>query len=530
VTAIINTMPAATDNSTVSAQTASTEVVALREKVVALEHQLEWFKKQLFGSKSEKRLDESPDQMPLFAQKQTPVPDEQPTQNITYTRGKGRKQRPEDCVSEEGLRFDTTVPQKTIVLPVLEAQGLGPDEYEVIGNTVFHKLAQRPASYVVIRYEQPVIKIKASKQIANAITPMAVFDKSLADVSFLAGMLVDKFVYHLPLYRQHQRLAGGGITLSRATLSNLVRRSIDLLAPIADAQLNNALLSRVLAMDETPIKVGKSKSTKGRMHQGYYWPVYGELDEVCFIYTDSRAHRHVQGIVSEQFEGTIVSDGYAAYSRFAQHNDAVTHAQCWTHTRRKFVEAENDEPEAVAIALELIGYLYLHETQIREQALQGDAKQIYRTARSKPIVEYIFAWVSEQRQRMDLVPNSPFAKALMYLANREVELSVFLADADVPIDTNHLERLIRPIPMGRRNWLFCWSELGAKQVGIIQSLVSTCKLHGVNPYVYLVDVLQRIQIHPNNEINQLTPRLWQQHFADDPLRSDLELDTRYVVE
>ena len=508
----------------------SPEIVALRAEVTELKHQLAWFKRQLFGSKSEQRLEEYSDQLSLLDQdKETPSDDDRPKQKITYERRKGPKQRPDDCVSDEGLRFDATVPQKTIVLPVLEAQGLNPDEYEIIGTKVFHKLAQRPASYVVIRYEQPVIKVKDTGKIANAITPMAIFDKSLADVSFLSGMLVDKFVYHLPLYRQHQRLAGGGITLSRSTLTNLVRRSIDLLAPIADAQLENVLMSRVLAMDETPIKVGMSKSKKGRMHQGYYWPVYGELDEVCFIYTESRAHRHVQSIVSEQFEGVVVSDGYAAYSRFAEHNDAVTHAQCWTHTRRKFVEAAEDEPEAVEQALELISYLYAHEEQIREQALEGDAKHNYRLTGSKPIVDYLIAWVREQRQRTDLLPKSPFAKALMYLANRETELSVFLADADVPIDTNHLERLIRPIPMGRRNWLFCWSELGAKQVGIIQSLVSTCKLHGVNPSIYLVDVLQRVQVHPNSDIEQLTPRLWKKHFADDPMRSDLELDTRYVV-
>jgi len=130
--------------------------------------------------------------------------------------------------------------------------------------------------------------------------------------------------------------------------------------------------------------------------------------------------------------------------------------------------------------------LYANKAQIEEHALQGDEKQLYRVTHSKPVVELIFAWVHEQCQREDLVPKDPFSKALMYLTKREVELSVFLTDADVPIDTNHLERLIRPIPMGRRKWLFCWSE-----VGIIQSLVSTCKLHGVNPYVYLVDVLQR---------------------------------------
>ena len=131
-------------------------------------------------------------------------------------------------------------------------------------------------------------------------------------------------------------------------------------------------------------------------------------------------------------------------------------------------------------------------------------------------------------QRIELLPQSPYAKALGYIATRETELRVFLADPDVPPDTNHLERVIRPIPMGRRNWLFCWTELGAEHVGIIQSLISTCRLHDVNPYVYLVDVLQRVAVHPNHEIADLTPRLWKEKFADDPMRSDLDLSVNYV--
>jgi len=516
-------MAAASDNSSHTDKTDSSEVVALRSEVEQLKQELAWFRKQLFGSKSEKRLEESPDQLRLFGNKQTPVPDGQPKQKITYERGKGKKQRSDDCVSEQGLRFDESVPIKTIVLPVMEAQGLDPEQYEIIGNKVYHKLAQRPASYVVIRYEQPVIKIKETQTIANAITPLAVFDKSIADVSFLAGMLVDKFLFHLPLYRQHQRLEVGGITLARSTLTNLVKRSIDLLAPIADAQLKNVLLSRVLAMDETPIKAGRSKTKKGRMHQGYYWPVYGEMDEVSFVYTNSRAHRHVQQIIHESFDGTLITDGYAAYARFAQKNDAVTLAQCWTHARRPFVDAQDSEPAKSAQMLDMMGQLYANEAHIKDHALQGDEKRAYRLEHSKSVVETIYAWVREQRQREDLVPKDPFSKALMYIANRELELSVFLSDPDVPMDTNHLERLIRPIPMGRRNWLFCWSELGAAQVGVIQSLISTCKLHDIDPYTYLVDVMQRVQIHPNSEISQLTPRLWKKHFSQDPMGSDLDL-------
>ena len=119
------------------------------------------------------------------------------------------------------------------------------------------------------------------------------------------------------------------------------------------------------------------------------------------------------------------------------------------------------------------------------------------------------------------LPSSPFTKALAYVRERREGLEVYLNDPDVPIDTNHIERALRVIPMGRRNWLFCWTELGAKHVGIMQSLLATCRLHDVDPYDYLVDVLQRVGQHPASQVEQLTPRHWKAMFAANPLRSDL---------
>lgn len=160
----------------------------------------------------------------------------------------------------------------------------------------------------------------------------------------------------------------------------------------------------------------------------------------------------------------------------------------------------------------------------------GNTLREYRLKHSKPIVDGIFEWLVEQKQAKALLPSDPFKKALNYLDERAVALRVFLEDPEVPLDTNHLERGLRPIPMGRRSWLFCWTELGAEQVGIIQSLISTCKLHDINPYVYLTDVLQRIAIHPNSQIEQLTPRSWKEHFANDPMGSDLELNVQNGLE
>lgn len=510
--------------------TASDELIdvvkAQSEEIAELKRQLDWFKRQLFGSKSEKRVEPNPYQMSLGEEYVAPadVPDTRPKETITYERGKGPKVRPEDCVTDSGLRFDASVPVKTIRLPILGLEGLSESDLELIDIKKTYRLAQRPASYVVLCYEQPVMKAKQTQEIHTAIMTMNVLEKSVADVSLLVGLLIDKFLYHLPLYRQHQRLSAGGITLSRATLTNLTRRAIELLVPIVDAQRDSALQSRVLAMDETPTKAGKSKKRKGRMHQGYYWPIYGDREEIVFTYSDSRARRVIEQILNDSFTGTLISDGYSAYASYIAKTDNITHAQCWVHTRRQFFEAKDDEPLLVDEMLKRMDALFAFERECKEQQLDGEAKREHRLTHSKPVVDGIIERVTDLLQRQALLPSSPFTKALGYLNNRVIELRVFLENPDVPLDTNHLERALRPIPMGRKNWMFSWTELGAEHVGVIQSLICTCKLQGIDPYVYLTDVLQRVSVHPNRDIAQLTPRLWKEHFANDPMRSDLMLD------
>jgi len=373
-----------------------------------------------------------------------------------------------------------------------------------------------------------VIKRTDSNELVTVPAPAKVLDKSIADVSFLAGMLVDKFVYHLPLYRQHQRIQQSGIDLSRSTLTNLASRAIDLLTPIYTAQFEHIRTSRVLAMDETPIKAGRKK--KGKLRQAYFWPIYGEADEIAFSYASSRASKKVREMLGDDFEGTLISDGYEAYDNYARRQPKMTHAQCWAHTRRYFEKAKDAEANAAAAALALIGELYAQEQAIRDKKLSGEAKLKHRTQHSEPVVTAFWRSCELQCQRHDLLPSNPLTKALKYAMARSAQLKVFLSDPDVPIDTNHLERALRPIPMGRRNWLFCWTELGAEQVGIIQSLLVTCKLHGINPHTYLVDVLQRISQHPASQVLQLTPRVWKEYFADDPLRSDLDLGDRVTCD
>lgn len=489
-----------------------------------LKQQLEWFKRQVFGAKSE-RFAPVPDPTQMHLGEVFPVPANPPEslQAVpAHTRRVGKTDLARADNAGEALPFfdESRVPIETITVIDAQTKHLRPDQFEVIGERLSYRLAQRPGSYVVLKYVRPLIKRLDSQTIHCPPAPVGVLEGSRADVSFAAGLLIDKFAYHLPLYRQHQRLTDAGITVSRPWLTQLAQRTIGLLAPIYEAQLASIRTSRVIAMDETPIKA--ARAGPGKMKTGYFWPIYGQADEVCFPFASSRAHVHVPALLglTKTSGAVLVSDGYAAYERYVE-KTGLTHAQCWAHSRRHFFDAQNAEPAGAAQALTQVQAIYRIEEAIRERKLAGDAKQGYRLTHSKPRVEAFFEWVDRQFERQGFTPSNPFIKALSYVRERRLGLEVFLTDPDVPIDTNHLERALRVIPMGRKSWLFCWTELGAKHVGIVQSLIVTCRLHGIDPYTYLVDVLQRVSEQPATRVAELTPRLWKQHFADSPMRSDL---------
>ncbi|MFN2186126.1 MAG: IS66 family transposase, partial [Anaerolineae bacterium] len=376
------------------------EYEALQEQVQSLTSQLDWLKRQLFGRKSEKRLDVDPAVQGNLLNAlgvATPPQKQAPTESVTYTR---RKKSRDGAVNDTGLRFDEDVPREIILVKDPDIEAIPEEQRVQIGAKVTYRLAQRLGSYVVLQYTRPVYKRLDNLTILTTPAPANVLEKSAVDVSFLAGMLIDKFCYHLPLYRQHQRLRQAGIQLSRSSLTTWASRAIDLLKPIVDAQHRHLLQSRVLAMDETPIKAGLKK--KGKMRQAYFWPMYGEDDEMVFCYAPSREHHHVERILGE-YTGTLLSDGYEAYSAYAATREQVTHAECWSHCRRGFERAQESEPTASAEALALIGVLYHHEEVIRERQLSGKEKLAYRTEHSEPVVRAFWGWCDDQCHRPDLL-------------------------------------------------------------------------------------------------------------------------------
>lgn len=483
----------------------------LQSKYQESEAQLKWFKSQTFGKKSEirKPLINSRQQFlgeSLISEEQDKS-EEAKTETISYQRKKrSKKTKIPNQVSDIGLQFDDSVEVKEIITENPLIKDLDPSEYEVIGEHVSYSLAQIPAVYKVLKCVQKVVKLNG--KISSNPKPQLVLEGTYADVSLLANLAIDKCLYHLPIYRQEQRILASGIKISRNTLIGYVQRTAELLEPIYNQLLTSIRSGTVVWMDETPIKAGKSK---GKMKSGWFWSLYGKSDEVAFWYDPRRSSDVVYDILPN-FQGTLQTDDHGAYSKYVTEINKIEaqleHALCWSHTRRKFIKAEEQEQELVEQALSYIRELY----QIEKLINNPDKTQKIRGEQSKLVVDKFFNFLKDTFSQKALLPSSLFTQAVNYTLDNEKELRVFLANPEVTLDTNHLERQIRPVAIGRKNWLFCDSEAGAKNLAILYSLIQSCRLQNINPYDYLVDVLQRILITKNKDINDLIPRNWKLKF------------------
>ena len=501
--------------------TLQSEHKVLERKHFSAQILIKQLRRILFGIKSEKRVRQLEasgqlylsEELEAIVKCQAPGEEEEirPTKTVkSHERKSGKKQAIEG-MTEDGLRFDedkVEVVEEVIKSP--KVAGLKEEEYTVIGTEKRHILMKRKSSYYIKREIYEIVKIKDTGKIITPIAPDRIFEKSYADKSFITGMLVDKFSYHLPLYRQHQMLLASGVKLARGNLAIWTNRAIDLLSPIFDALEKSVLSSPVLSLDETPIKVKSSESPPGKMSRSYFWPIVGK-EEIVFKYSDSRSENSVMGFL-RGYSGTIMSDGYAAYDSFVSgRGAAVKHAVCWAHARRKFFDIEKYHPVEVARILDIIGRLYEVEKSIQELGLAGEKKLESRIRESLPVVEEYFSYLNELALK-GRTPKDALSQAINYSLTRVAELKTYLGNPDVPIDNNHTERQIRNLVMGRKNWLFCWTEAGAENVGIIQSLLCTCRINDIDPYDYLSDVFDKVSTVSSKDVWKLTPKNWKLHF------------------
>jgi transposase len=374
-----------------------------------------------------------------------------------------------------------------------------------IGEDVAEKLDYTPGVFTVERHIRGKWVCRACETLIQAPVPAHVIDKGLPTTGLLAQVLVAKYHDHLPLYRQEAIFERAGVAVPRSTLAQWVGQCGVALQPLADALKTELLRQPVLHADETPVAMLNPGA--GKTHRAYLWAygttAFAGLPGVLYDFTDSRAGRHAKDFLGD-WRGTLVCDDYSGYKDlFAT---GVTEAGCLAHARRKFFDLHTQQQSPVAgEALQYIQTLY----RIEREAADLDPAERFalRQEQAKPLADAFHAWLITQRTR---VPNgSAIARAIDYSLKRWTALTRYLQDGEVPVDNHHLENRIRPIAIGRGNWLFAGSLRAGQRAAAVMSLIQSAKLNGQDPYAYLKDVLERLPTQPASRLDELLPHRWQ---------------------
>lgn len=380
----------------------------------------------------------------------------------------------------------------------------------VIGEDVSERLDVIPAQFRVFVTRRPKYACRSCERIAQAAAPARLIESGIPTEAMIAHVLVGKYADHLPLYRQAQIYARQGIELDRSTLADWVGRASFELQPVFDRLVRHLMGSPKLFMDETRAPV--LDPGRRRTRNGYFWALarddrpWGGSDPpgVAYLYAPGRGSEHIIAMMKD-FAGILQVDGYAAYRSLAdpaRSAGSVTLAYCWSHVRRRFYELAQDGSPIASEALHRIGELYAIEKEIRGQS--PEARASVRADRSRSVVEALKPWLEEQLERLSR--RSRLAEAIRYALPLWEGLTRFLDDGRIELDTNPVERTIRPIALNRKNALFAGSDAGAANWGVIASLIETAKLNDVNPQAYLASTLTAlVNGHPAKRIDDLMP-------------------------
>jgi transposase len=475
-----------------------------RVRLSLIEHQYEQLKKLLYGRSSEKSNTVLPGQLLLNLDAQLveacKINDAQKVAEYvkykpTNTNHPGRNKLPAHLPRVYVDLHPENLPEGAVQFDKEETEQLEYDPAKLFA-TVYR------------RYKYKLEKPDGSVELFIASLPDEK-DKSIAAPSLKAHVTVEKYMYHMPIYRQLQRLRQEGIIISDSTMGDWINNTCHSLTALYDALRKDIVYSasKYMMADETHIRVLDNDKPKGKKsHIGYMWAYCNPVDKLVFFeYQRGRGNKHAQPVL-ENFQGTLHADGYGVYKHFGKRK-GVELANCNAHARRGFTDAAFTDKERAHYAIRQYEKLYTIERHCRENNYSFDERKELRQVKSVPVFEELATWVRDQLPKI-LTERSPIGKALVYFSQREKELGMFLHDGMLEIDTNIIENTIRPIALGRKNYLFAGSHDAAQNASIMYSLIATCKLHEVNAYEWLKHVLTVMPTFPASRIKELLPHNW----------------------
>lgn len=488
-------------------KTEKLEIVAtkLEQEVSYLKFQIEQFKRAMYGSKKERFIaSENPEQLAIpfeIDEQEVAQAVESVKEQITYEREKASKKHQGRMALPSHLAVN-----EIILEPIENIEGM-----KCIGQEITDELEYTPAKlfinrYIRNKYVAPVDE-KGNQQVKIASLDFRPIPKCIAGTHLLTQIITDKFVDHLPLYRQIQRFSREGVDIPSSTVDSWVRLVSQLLRPLYECHRQHTLKNGYLQADESPIKV-QDTDKKGATHTGFMWVYHAPIPKS--VYFDYRKGRGSEGPLEmlNDFEGYLQTDGYGVYPQFAL-KENVTQIACWAHARRYFEKALDYNKVNASHVMLLIQKLYEIERKATSENFSIQEKYALRLKESHPLLNEIGNYIATQ-SKLEL-PKSPLGKAYDYCLKRWDSLMAYLKDGNLHIDNNLVENAIRPLALGRKNYLFAGSHEAAKDIAMYYSFFTSCKKNNINPSKWLHHVLENINDTKSSELHNLLPQYFNQN-------------------
>jgi transposase len=472
-------------------------LLAIESEVSYLKHQLAELKRLVFGAKSERFINVSQQGTGNLFEIPSEQPAEKPLEEITYTRSKPQLQEKKQPLR---LELPSHLERREEVIEPVDV----PADAKRIGEAVTEVIEYEPASAYVRRIVRPKYIIEQNDEqtrIVIAPLPTLPIPKGNAGPSMISHLLVSKFVDHLPFYRQAQIFKRQNLNIAESTIGGWFNAGCHLLEPLYQALKTKVLESDYLMADETPIPV-LTKDKPGATHKGYHWVYYDPGNKlVLFDYRKTRGSEGPDELL-KNFSGYLQTDGYSAYDHFEKRSN-ISLLACMAHARRKFEHAQENNPALAGEALTMFQSLYYIERQAREQNLTVEEILELRQQKSKPVIDQLEAWL--KANILTTLPKSAIGSAIAYTLSLWPRLVRYIDHGRFHIDNNLIENSIRPVALGRKNYLFAGSHEAAQQAAVIYSILGTCKINGVEPFSYLSSTLGILPDAPANQLHRLLP-------------------------